>query len=326
MFSGAPRCEIFVLAFGDSLTAGYTDQGTQFHPWAPVLQSLLGVTAVDHVGFSGWTTKQMREHMDSESERDVAGRYWPGLGHMLEDAMYTCVLILAGTNDLAEDTTPQQIVSNLAVLHSAAHAKGARTVAFTIPESAFAKRDKEYGKRRDEANAAIRAWVESQPRERIMLVESAVLLPFEHGVNWEFDGLHMSKQGYATFGRQLAPRIRDFVLGVRPEVTPPQPPPPSGQPTKAPVKTGRASIEAFERRSGFVSGSKVVVHGLQKAAQHNGKSGTLLTLQGAASEARWGVQLDDGGPPISVREANLRGQTADSSSQTDSAAPSAAED
>jgi hypothetical protein len=43
-----------VLCFGDSLTAGYYDNGRRFHPYASEAMRLLGVK-IDHVGLCGYT-------------------------------------------------------------------------------------------------------------------------------------------------------------------------------------------------------------------------------------------------------------------------------
>jgi hypothetical protein len=43
-----------VLCFGDSLTAGYWENGRRFHPYASEATRLLGVK-IDHVGLCGYT-------------------------------------------------------------------------------------------------------------------------------------------------------------------------------------------------------------------------------------------------------------------------------
>jgi lysophospholipase L1-like esterase len=48
-----------ILCFGDSLTAGYFANGSEFHPYAGTLQRILGRAAlVEHCGLSGWTAKR----------------------------------------------------------------------------------------------------------------------------------------------------------------------------------------------------------------------------------------------------------------------------
>ena len=89
-----------LLAFGDSLTAGYHSMGNSFSPWAPLLRDLLGVAAVDHIGMSGFTTAQLLESLDGASVQDVVPKAWPGLRRQLRTAgPYAAVLIMAGTND-----------------------------------------------------------------------------------------------------------------------------------------------------------------------------------------------------------------------------------
>ena len=75
-----------VLAYGDSLTAGYCRMGTAFKPWAGVLRSELNLDGVDHIGLSGWTTGEMRRSIAAAQTEDVCDREWPGLRAQLESA------------------------------------------------------------------------------------------------------------------------------------------------------------------------------------------------------------------------------------------------
>jgi hypothetical protein len=43
-----------VLCFGDSLTAGYWENGRRFHPYANEAMRLLGGVKIDHVGLCGY--------------------------------------------------------------------------------------------------------------------------------------------------------------------------------------------------------------------------------------------------------------------------------
>ena len=262
-----------ILAFGDSLTAGYHRMGTAFAPWAGLLCELVHAHRCDHIGLSGWTTVQMVDSLDHHTVTDVVPRQWPGLQRQLDSAQYDVVLILAGTNDLADRVPTSTLLDNLASLHARAHAAGARTVAMTIPESKAAKVVDWLAAGWHDANAAIRSWALAQPPERVHFVDAATLVPFREGGTprlWEMDGLHMSKEGYEAFGRGLAPLVRDFV-----HRTPPRQP---------------------------HAGMAVRIVRLQRAAQHNGKIGRLLGRTGA--EGRLGVELD-GGTRLAVRRENV---------------------
>jgi len=126
---------------------------------------------------------------------------------------------MAGTNDLADRTSPAEIVANLATLHSHCHAVGARTVALTIPESKASKTVPWYGALRSEANRALEEWAQAQPSERVSFIDAAALVPYSEAEQrcWEPDGLHMSAAGYKAFGERLAPKLADLVAAIEEE-------------------------------------------------------------------------------------------------------------
>jgi lysophospholipase L1-like esterase len=296
-----------LLAFGDSLTAGYHHMGHAFAPWAPLLQSLLGSDVVcDHIGLSGFTTQQMLDTADEQNVTDVVPMSWPGYRTQLRRHRYDVVLILGGTNDLADyghgPMPTQRTVSNLATLHAYAHEAGARSVAMTIPESKgavyFETRSPPFRVRLD-ANEAIRAWAAKQPAHQVHFVDASALVPYS-GTNglWEPDGLHLSQRGYEAFGRALAPQIADFVRATR------------GAPNMAPTPAGSSAASAADADAepGWYPGARVSIFGLTKAAQHNGKYGRLSARappSGGGEGRRLGVELEEGGAVLSVRCENL---------------------
>ena len=316
-----------LLAFGDSLTAGYHHMGHAFAPWAPLLQRLLGSDVVcDHIGLSGFTTQQMLDTADEQSVTDVVPVTWPGYRTQLRRHRYDVVLILGGTNDLADyghgPMPTQRTVSNLAKLHAFAHEAGARSVAMTIPESKgavyFETRSPPFRVRLD-ANEAIRAWAANQPADRVHLVDASALVPYS-GTNglWEPDGLHLSQRGYEAFGRALAPQIAEFVRATH------------GAPNMAPNMGPAAAATVAEpgwhhgarvpdeggnhhaisgHQAGWHPGARVSIFGLTNAAQHNGKYGRLSARappSGGGEGRRLGVELEgEDGTVLSVRRENL---------------------
>jgi hypothetical protein len=78
--------------------------------------------------------------MNQASAEDVKGRRWEnaGLAYALRRAQeegkpYTCVVIMAGTNDLA-DTPISSIINNLMTLHQTVRSFGAFSVAIGVPK------------------------------------------------------------------------------------------------------------------------------------------------------------------------------------------------
>jgi lysophospholipase L1-like esterase len=285
-----------LLAFGDSLTAGYHSQGQSFSPWAPLLCRMLGegVDAIDHVGMSGFTTGQLLQSADQAEVHDVVPRKWPGLRCKMRGQRYSAVLILCGTNDLADKVPAEQIVSNISALHKIAHDFGARTVAMTIPESHAATKVDWLREARIKANVAIRKWASSQPTSQVKLVDAAALVPYSEAAVraglWEFDGLHMSKLGYEKFGRGLHPLVADFVAASE---LPPLSPSERGSPGSG----------------GLYVGARVRLGGLKSAAHLNGSQGRVLGIVDGSAGGRIGVQLDADGnraqEQVSVRRENL---------------------
>ena len=202
-----------ILAFGDSLTAGFYEGGLSWAPYGNLLSDLLNVD-VEHVGLSGWTIREMIDSADSDQCVDVCGRKWHGLRHKLRNAdpncRFTHVIILAGTNDLGEcvsDPTGERTslaCQGLSRLHQVAREEGCVTVALTIPEhptervsSALQMQVSEV---RQRLNQVVRDLSDGSNHH---LIDVAAELPQAEQALWD-DGLHFSQVGYERLGRIVA--------------------------------------------------------------------------------------------------------------------------
>lgn len=199
-----------ILCYGDSLTAGYTvvsPYTREYEPWAPHLAIALGVS-VEHVGMSGWSTRQMLDYQHSSVGTDVCGEKHPGLGRLCHGGKFSTVILMAGTNDLGERSA-EEIFDNLKALHEIAHATGAKTVALSIPQSkATITGPKIVVERRERVNSLLAAY--AQDNAKCVYLPMDVEIPWSEGSpNWEADGLHMTKCGYEELARRLAPRLRE---------------------------------------------------------------------------------------------------------------------
>eukprot|EP00966_Prymnesium_polylepis_P253217 5852537-Prymnesium_polylepis.1 len=94
----------------------------------------------------------------------------------------------------------------------------------------------------------------------------------------------------------MAPLIRSFVLGRH-----------AAAPQPRPASNGDADEASSMpmKAADLKPGTRVVIFGLQGAAEHNGKVGTLLQQRDTASGPRWGVRLESGGQPLALRAVNL---------------------
>jgi lysophospholipase L1-like esterase len=222
-----------ILCFGDSLTAGYIG-GVTFSPYCLSLFRALVSTStaplpsphiIDAIGFSGWTTDQMIREAGNSACTDVffcvspglsaalAGRgvlwdYTGGAASRQPSAPYDLVIILAGTNDLANrGVTPERVFSNLQRLHEMCYAaRVPRTLAVGIPQSLYGSRNSDFDAVRERTNALLEAWASGSSAGRCCYVPCPTSLS-----DLGTDGLHFSASGYETLGTELASTVCEMI-------------------------------------------------------------------------------------------------------------------
>ena len=193
-----------ILCYGDSLTAGYCEGGFAFAPYAPALERALGGSVrVDHVGHSGMTATEMLRYADAPDA---------GLRAILDAAngRYAAVVLLAGTNDLAEVQHRPVGAARVGVAVWALHdlAKPLPTVCVSIPGSMAQERIPACRELARGANEDLRRRCDGAG---VTFAECPVAFDASSG-DWEADGLHMTRQGYASFGAGLAGAVASVPL------------------------------------------------------------------------------------------------------------------
>mmetsp|Transcript_4167 Transcript_4167/g.12278 ORF Transcript_4167/g.12278 Transcript_4167/m.12278 type:complete len:217 (-) Transcript_4167:22-672(-) len=199
-----------VLAYGDSLTAGYASGGMVMAPYAPVLERKLGDARVDHCGHPGMTAREMVAYADE-----------PGVGlrAILRAAPYDLTVLMAGTNDFAEvprgrpasqiDLAAEslRVAEVIFSLHEIAHSEGCRTLALGVPGSQGQREYPFFRALADAVNAELRRRCEACPRASFVPCPVA----YERGPLWEADGLHFSPAGSEALGEALEAPVRDLL-------------------------------------------------------------------------------------------------------------------
>lgn len=193
-----------IQCYGDSLTAGFTDGGYHFHPYAKALSLDLkekGFDArVQQKGMSGWTAKQLLETASQPH----------GLGFIMRASKIDLVVLLAGTNDLGffldDPIEEPKIIDNIWGLHQLAHLHRARSIAISIPGSRWQESNPRAGNLRQTLNEGLRAKCDSS-EGLCTYFECPVTWGAEEKALWEPDGLHFSAQGYDVLGKALAPLV-----------------------------------------------------------------------------------------------------------------------
>jgi lysophospholipase L1-like esterase len=201
-----------ILCYGDSLTAGTSSLPWELYPYAPHLEQALNnaksstsssTFVVRHRGMPGWTADAMV---------DAANDPQNGLRSAIrgiQNPALSCVIILAGTNDLGyafglpKEQRVSAIVTPVQALHEMAWANGVEyTIAIAVPPSGYQAQVREAADLARAVNQSLQEFCQQSGGKAHF-----VHFPFEYqmgGENWCSDGLHFSPKGYQVLGEYLA--------------------------------------------------------------------------------------------------------------------------
>ncbi len=184
------------LAIGDSLTAGFCNYGLTNHPYSINLIKLFSSSniplIVDQKGISG--------------ERVVSSMV-KRLENLLIKSDYDWVIILGGTNDLADRKSPEQIFNEgLKLMYDTVlqHTnKKIKLAPMTVIENGYNSQGDIHDQQRQNLNKMIRNYVENyQEEERICLIDLDKYIPFysikdinQRNIIWD-DPVHLTPDGY----------------------------------------------------------------------------------------------------------------------------------
>jgi lysophospholipase L1-like esterase len=219
--------ELRILAFGNSLTEGYTEFGTRFHPYAIALEKKLSSLLpelkiiVDVNGQSGDLV--LSELGGVFFQRLQSSCPVPKTG---DPPKYNIVIALGGTNDLGyminKPDCAAEIFEGMKKCYDYVLLAGSSLLCLTIPERAIDTRTSQMAKRardsRLQLNDLIAGYVQGQQdaengNQKVFIMDLACIAPFpaDKGEDevfdqsiWSPDGLHMSSQGYDFVGEELA--------------------------------------------------------------------------------------------------------------------------
>ncbi len=202
-----------VFCYGDSLTAGTSPPSFETHPYGPHLENALKTTSnsddniiVRWRGRPGWTSSQMVS--DLQGPEGLVSTL-----HRVEETTndkISLVVLLAGTNDLAFETSSETIAKSIVDLHTAAHQEGVHTLALSIPPSGWQKQSTEARNLAQEVNQSLKVYAENNVEK--MTFTNFPIQEFDPTSGfWAPDGLHFSPQGYAYIGNQLALPVKNIL-------------------------------------------------------------------------------------------------------------------
>eukprot|EP00930_Biecheleria_cincta_P085577 TRINITY_DN74958_c0_g1_i1.p1 TRINITY_DN74958_c0_g1~~TRINITY_DN74958_c0_g1_i1.p1 ORF type:complete len:433 (-),score=76.11 TRINITY_DN74958_c0_g1_i1:55-1353(-) len=137
-----------ILAFGDSLTAGWMHQASPTAPYSEFLLEMMGLpqSAVVLAGKAGQRASAMRPRLQAELARgccfdgktaETCATIAAALRKRVQESggkPFDVVVLLAGSNDLRLGERPEVVLQELLGLHSLIRDSGSRCVAVTVPQ------------------------------------------------------------------------------------------------------------------------------------------------------------------------------------------------
>ena len=218
-----------ILAFGDSLTEGWIDDGANFRPYTARLQKLLDELATSNSPGNSAASRLRSFAVDNKglSGEFVLDQMITRLPEVLKAVkLYDLVIILGGTNDLSEASLgdEEKIFEGLTQLHDLAKQHGAQSVIVTLPETDVQYKDMgqngtSYVKQSGEnvrmlLNEKLRFY---STRTKTCLCDlaarlpQACLTPEELDKYWD-DGLHFTEAGYERMAEIIFEAIKAMII------------------------------------------------------------------------------------------------------------------
>lgn len=206
-----------ILCYGDSLTAGFCDNGRRFTPYGHALKESLKAAGllceVVICGLSGLTAKQMVADSSSQAIQDVTGQFGRGLARILnEDGPFDLVIIMAGTNDLGQGSPVKAAFDSACRLHALCHSRGIPTVALAPP---LTPRTPSLKEARCSIKNLLEQWKRNAATHCQALIDPEELIPRMMSAHWEADEIHFSPSGSHALGQQVASLILPLLKKAR---------------------------------------------------------------------------------------------------------------
>lgn len=199
-----------ILCYGDSLTAGFAENGKLFEPYGRSLADKLSSSGTNcEVFVCGLSGKTAREMVSNSTTGlvDVVGNHGKGLSKLLEeDGPFDLVIIMSGTNDMGQGAQEPNILQDVRSLHVVCHDRGIPTIALAPPPAPCAGAAREVARLRfvEQLQAKLIGM-----RESVACVDPEEFVPASNAQFWERDGLHFSPSGSKHLGKAVADIVAD---------------------------------------------------------------------------------------------------------------------
>ena len=195
----------YILAFGDSITRGYYNNGLKYHPYSNRLNILLKENNLNYKtiekGINGEITKIMLERLKSYFECEIS------------DYKYDYVIIYAGSNDM-DYLEYEKIAFNIIELHKYIISKGAKSILITLPENKCDIIFDFYSNKRKQLNEMLLKLAKEIPEIVICDIDKSIkyksMNKKERKKYWD-DNEHYTPEGYDLLAELIFNTIKSIL-------------------------------------------------------------------------------------------------------------------
>lgn len=200
----ATATPIRILCFGASITAGWSQLGRRYYPYARTLEAHLKEAlpnehfSIQVDGLPGDTVLQ--------------GEYMKRLRSLVSTATspYDWIIVQGGGNDLCFLREPKEILEGLKEVWKIAFDEGSKVIALTVTKTV--NQSEQSARRYDALNELI----VSEEHEKLYSVDVSRMLPpatMDNVISkiYERDGVHLGKKGYEMMGDAIASSLVEMI-------------------------------------------------------------------------------------------------------------------
>ena len=200
----ATRTPIRILCFGASITAGWSQLGTRYYPYASTLEAHLK---------EALPNEHFAIHVDGlPGDTVMQGAYTKRLRSLISTAAspYDWVIVQGGGNDLRLGREPKKILEALRAVWGIAFDAGSKVIALTVTKTV--DQTEESARR----YKALNELIASEENEKLYNVDVCKMLPPATMNNvirkiYDRDGLHFGKKGYEMMGDAIASSLVEMI-------------------------------------------------------------------------------------------------------------------
>ncbi|KAK3363119.1 SGNH hydrolase-type esterase domain-containing protein [Lasiosphaeria hispida] len=211
----AGRQKLRILCFGDSLTAGYTQMGSVYHPYEETLRQMLEMAFPD---------VDIETVEDGKPGDTVKHGFLPRIQKNFpfkkqDDESYDWTIVLGGTNDIAYSIKPEDIFEKLKQVWEVPLRRKSKVLALTVPEA---------GVFREQLNArrtALNDLIKGYKRDGFHVFDLHSAVPYfamsaqDQERYWD-DGVHFTSDGYDLIGNKVGISLVSILAKERAANTP----------------------------------------------------------------------------------------------------------